>query len=77
MDLQKANDRINREGLWQVLRIYMGGKHLSGNKSMYVNSQTCVTVKGDESECFRIESGVRQGCIISPPPSSMNIGRTC
>ena len=25
-----------------------------------------VSEKGGESECFRINSGVRQGCIISP-----------
>ena len=45
----------------------MGGKLLSGiNKSMYVNSLSYVRVKGCESECFRIDSGVRQGCIMSP-----------
>ena len=33
---------------------------------MYVNSLTCVRVKGGESECFRIDSGVRQGCIMCP-----------
>ena len=33
---------------------------------MYVNSLACVRVKGGESECFWINSGVRQGCIMSP-----------
>ena len=32
---------------------------------MYVNGLECVRVKG-ESECFRIDSGVRQGCTMSP-----------
>ena len=36
----------------------VGGKPLNGIKSMYVNSLTCVTVKGGENECFRINSGV-------------------
>ena len=40
----------------------MGGKHLNGIKSMYIN---CVRMKWDESECFRIESGERQGCVMS------------
>ena len=33
----------------------VGGKTLSGIKSMYVNSLACVSVKGGESECFRIQ----------------------
>ena len=44
----------------------MGGKILNGIKSMYVNSPACVRVKGGENECFRIDSCVRQGCIMSP-----------
>ena len=43
-----------------------GGKLLSGIKSMYVDSSACVRVKGGESELFRIDSGVRQGSIMSP-----------
>ena len=43
----------------------MGGKLLNGIKSMHVNSLVYVRIKG-ESECFRIDSGVRQVCIISP-----------
>ena len=51
---------VNREALWQVLRMYdASGKLLNGIKSMYVNSLACVIVKGDEKECFRINSGVR------------------
>ena len=33
---------------------------------MYIDSLACVRVKGDESEFFRINSEVRQGCIMSP-----------
>ena len=37
--LEKAYDRVNREALWQVLRIYDAcGKLLSGIKSVYVDS---------------------------------------
>ena len=67
MDLEKAYDRVNREALWQVLRMYdVRGKILYGIKSMYVYRLACIIVKGGESECFRIESGVGQGCIMSP-----------
>ena len=54
MDLEKVYDRINREVLWQVLRMYdVGGKLLNGIKSMYAKSLACVRVKWDERERFR------------------------
>ena len=38
MDLEKLYDRVNKEALWQVLRMYeVGNKLLNGVKSMYVN----------------------------------------
>ena len=30
---------------------------------MYIDSLACVSIKGGESEWFRMDSGVRQGCI--------------
>ena len=44
----------------------MGAKLLSRIKRMYVNSLTSVRVKEGASEWFRIDIGVRQGCIMSP-----------
>ena len=39
IDLEKTYDGVNREALWQVLRMYdVGGKLSSGIKSMYVDS---------------------------------------
>ena len=29
-------------------------------------SLACVGIKGVDSECFRVDIGVRQGCIMSP-----------
>ena len=67
MYLEKAYDWVNREALWQILRMYdVGSKLLNGIKRVYVNSLACFRVKGCESECFRIDSGVRQVCIVSP-----------
>ena len=49
-----------------MLRMYdVGGKLLSGIKSIYVDSLACVRVKGIESDGFRVDSGMRQGCIMS------------
>ena len=43
IDLEKAHNRVNREALWQVLRMYdVGGKFLSRIKRMYVDSSVCV-----------------------------------
>ena len=67
MDMEKAYDRANREALWQVLRMYnVGGKLMNGIKSVYVNSLPCVRAKGGGNEGFRINSGVRQWCVMSP-----------
>ena len=60
MNLEKAYDRVDREALWQVLRMYdVGAKLLNGNKSMYANRLACVRVIRGESEVFRIDNGVR------------------
>ena len=60
IDLEKVYDGVNREALWEVLRMYdVGGKLLSGIISMYVDSSACARVKGSESEKFRIDIEVR------------------
>ena len=67
IDLEKAYDKVNKEALWQVLRVYdVGGNLFSDIKSIYINSLSCVRVKGGDSECFRINSCVKQKCIMSP-----------
>ena len=53
IDLEKY-DRVNRETLWQVFRMYdVGDKLSSGIKSMYVDSLASFRVKMG-SEGFRI-----------------------
>src|SRR5678815_3019926 len=67
MDLQQAYDRVNREALWQVLVMYgVGGRLLNGIKSMYDDSEACVRINGVKSDWFNINSGVTQGCVMSP-----------
>src|SRR5678816_4590180 len=66
MDLQQEYDRINTEALWQVLLIYgVNGKLLNGIKSIYDDSKACVRIYRAGSDCFNINSGVRQGCAMS------------
>ena len=60
IDIEKAYYRVNREALWQVLRMYdEGNKQLGEIENMYVGSLVCARVKGDESEWLRRDNGVR------------------
>ena len=52
----------------------MASKLLNSIKSMYVNSLVCVRIKGGESECLKINSGVRPGRIMSPWLFNVYIG---
>ena len=44
----------------------VGDKLLNIIKRMYVDRSACVRVKGGDNEWFRVDSRVRQGCIMSP-----------
>ena len=59
MDLEKAYDRVDRDALWQVLRLYgVGGKLLKTVQSFYVNSRACVRIEHEVSEWFSVSVGV-------------------
>ena len=67
MDLEKVYYTIDREVMWQMLRMYgVGGKLLKAVQSLYVDSRTCVRVGMDVSEWFPVNVGLRQGCVMSP-----------
>ena len=66
MDLEKAYDRVDRDAVWNVLRLYgIGGRLLRGVKSLYVGSKACVRIRNEVSEWFPVRGGVRQGCVMS------------
>ena len=67
MDLEKAYDRVDRDAMWNVLRLYgVDGKLLDAVKSLYVDSKACVRVGNGMSEWFPVRVGLRQGCVMSP-----------
>ena len=67
LDLEKAYDRVDRDAMWNVLRLYrIGGRLLRGVKSLYVGSKACVRVGNEVSEWFPVRVGLRQGCVMLP-----------
>ena len=67
LDLEKAYDRVDRDAMWNVLRLYgVGGKLLQAVKSLYTDSRACVRVGNETSDWFPVRVGLRQGCVMSP-----------
>jgi hypothetical protein len=67
IDFKKAFDSIHRETLWKILRSYgIPPKIVTLMRKFYEHFECSVIVNGELSEWFSVESGVRQGCIISP-----------
>ena len=67
MDLEKAYDKVDRDGMWQGMRINgVGGKGLRGIKRFYDDGRACVRVGSEACESFEVRMGLRQGCVMSP-----------
>ncbi len=67
IDLEKAYDRVDREALSRVLKIYgVGGQLLKGIQGFYREANAYVRVGGEASGSFAGEVGERHGCVISP-----------
>ena len=68
IDFRKAFDSINRDLLWKKLEhnFNIKGRFLNILKTMYENVSNCVRVNDDVSDWFSINSGVKQGCVLSP-----------
>ena len=75
IDFRKAFDSVNRELLWNKLQQKFGiqGSFLTLLKGLYNHVRSCVRVNGELTEWFDINSGVKQGCILSPILFSMFI----
>ena len=67
MDLEKAYDTIDRQGIWQLIRVYgVGGNFLKAVQSFNVDSRAFVQVGNDASEWFPLNVRLRQGCMMTP-----------
>ncbi len=53
MDLEKGYDRVDKQALRNVLKVYgVGGQLLEGVKAFYREPSTCVKVDGELSDSF-------------------------
>ena len=74
VDFEKAFDSLHRDSLWKIMRNYgIPQKLVNLIKAMYDNFQCKVLHNNNLSEPFRIETGVKQGCILSPTIFSIAI----
>ncbi|XP_071123117.1 uncharacterized protein [Mytilus edulis] len=67
IDFKKAFDSLHRETLWTILISYgVPQKIVTMIKCFYTNFACAVILNNKEIDWFEVQSGVRQGCIISP-----------
>ena len=67
IDLTKAFDSVNREGLWKVLgRIGCPYIFLSIVRSFHDAMAARVREGGENSSDFAVTNGTKQGCVLAP-----------
>ena len=72
VDLTKAFDTVNREGLWKIMAKF-GCPHTFINvvRQFHDGMMAKVLDNGDESKAFAVTNGVKQGCVLAPTLFSM------
>jgi hypothetical protein len=66
LDFEKAFDTIRWKVIYDALQIFnFGPKFISWVKTIYCESEACVTNNGFSSTFFKLQRGVRQGCPLS------------
>ena len=67
IDFQRAFDSVHRGTVWKILKQYgIPDKFINIIKAFYENYQVKIMHNGKLSEKVPVETGVRQGCILSP-----------
>ena len=67
VDFQKAFDSVNRDCMWAIVAKYgVPSKLINVMKSLYEESTCRLILDQGLSDPFNINTGVRQGCILSP-----------
>jgi hypothetical protein len=67
IDISKAYDKVFRDGLWKQLWDFgIRGKMWRVVKALYKNTQSSMLIDGKKLDEFKVDVGVRQGCVLSP-----------
>ena len=67
VDLTKAFDSVNREGLWKIMAKYgCPRKFIALVQQLHEGMQAKVQDSGDASDSFPVTNGVKQGCVLAP-----------
>ena len=67
IDFKKAFDSVHRDSLWKIAELYgIPAKYINIIKNIYHNSSCYVKTQEGHTDYFGIETGVRQGCVLSP-----------
>ena len=67
LDWEKAFDKVDRNKMFEALeRFKVNKKYINIIKSLYKNTQFKVEIEGDSSKWLKQETGIRQGCPLSP-----------
>ena len=67
VDFKKAFDSVPRHILFEKLLSYnITGKFYNSIRNMYIVDLACVSIGNQLTNSFRMNQGVKQGCILSP-----------
>nr|VZI02283.1 unnamed protein product [Spirometra erinaceieuropaei] len=67
VDLTKAFDTVNREGLWKIMQKFGCPERFTQMvRQLHDGMMARVTDNGAVSEAFAVNNGVKQGCVLAP-----------
>ena len=67
IDYEKAFDSVDRASLWRLLRHYGVPEKITNIIKNSYEGLTCRVVhRGQLTDAFQVQTGVRQGCLLSP-----------
>ncbi|MCG8432081.1 MAG: reverse transcriptase family protein, partial [Candidatus Omnitrophica bacterium] len=67
VDFKAAFDSVHRPSMWHILQDYgIPDKFIRLIRAVYQDCEAAVLVENEKTDWFRIETGVRQGCVWSP-----------